>query len=139
MNLGSEPPAMSAPEPRPGPAPPRKGSAPGKRGVATLKRESSRRFQALNKFRDIGAQAADLGPTERLAWLILWSHVDARTGLARLSYQGLAEKTGLSARQAKRVVATLLRRGFVTIENPGGPKGWRVNWYKLNPTPLEAK
>lgn len=138
MKVGDEPPPLYGPSPPPsGRAPPPKVTSKGKpgRGAVTTKRQSSHRFQALNVFRDSGALKAGLGPSERLVWMVLWSCVDARTGLARVSYQALAKKTGLGPRQALRVVRELIARRFITVETRGGPKNWQVNAYRLNPEP----
>lgn len=134
MKVGEEPPPLFDPAgngPGGGKDPPRVGRPRGKTaGTAPgSKRQSARRFQALNAFRDIGALAAGLGPSERLVWIVLWSCVDARSGLARVSYQALADKTGLGARQVFRVVGELIARGFLEIDARGGPKKWTVNAY----------
>jgi hypothetical protein len=103
------------------------------------KRQSTRRFQVLNTFREVGAKAAGLGPSERLVWMVLWSCVDARSGLARVSYRAMADKTGLGARQVFRVVHELIARGFLEVDTRGGPKKWTVNAYRAHPSPKHGK
>jgi hypothetical protein len=146
MKVGEEPPPLFEPAyngpgggkdaPR-GEGPPRVGSPRGKttRPGPGSRRQPARRFQVLNSFRDVGARAAGLRPSERLVWLVLWSHVDARSGLARISYRALADKTGLGDRQVSRVVQELIARGFVEVDSRGGPKKWTVNAYRLHPIP----
>ena len=73
----------------------------------------------------------------RLVWFIIWSHVDATTGLARLSYQALEEKTGLGIRQAKRVVQALLERGYLRVVERGSAKCWACNVYRVFSAPSE--
>jgi hypothetical protein len=67
--------------------------------------------------------------------MVLWSCVDARSGLARVSYRALADKTGLGAHQVFRVVRELSGRGFVEVDSRGGPKKWTVNAYRIHPSP----
>ena len=99
------------------------------------KRNAFHPFAVLNAFRDGGAKG--LTPTERLVWFIIWSHVDATTGLARLSYQALEEKTGLGIRQAKRVVQALLERGYLRVVERGSAKRWACNVYRVFSAPSE--
>jgi DNA-binding IclR family transcriptional regulator len=68
-------------------------------------------------------------------WIVLWSCVDARSGLARVSYRALAEKTGLGARQVFRLVHELTALGFLEVDSRGGPKKWTVNSYRVHPRP----
>ena len=102
---------------------------------APKKRQGFYPFAVFNAFRDHGAAAGNLSPTERLVWVMLWSHVNSQSGLARISYQVLAEKTGLSSRQSMRVVQTLLERGYLQLVERGSAKRWACNVYRVFSTP----
>ena len=72
-------------------------------------------FIVFNEFRDHGAIKAGLSVVQFAVWTVLWSHVDGQTGLARISYQVLADKARVSPRTAKDAVASLVELGFVVL------------------------
>ena len=111
----------------------------GARRPATTKRQSTRRFQVLNftatrHFRR-GLHCSTLC---RLIWLLIWSFVDAKTGVAVISYQALASKAGLKTRQTQKIVRELLDCGYLELTKQGGPKMWAVNHYRVHSAPASG-
>ena len=90
-------------------------------------------FAGFNAFRDGGA--GNLAPTECYVWPVIWSHIDGQSGLARISYQTLADKSGLGERQAKRVVQTLMDWGYLQLVERGSAKRWACNVYRVFSAP----
>lgn len=105
---------------------------------APRRRKTPHVFAALNRFRDYGANAGGLGPTERLIWILIWSHVDSASGLSRISYQALEQKAGLGLRQCQRTVQALLESGYLQLVERGSAKCWACNVYRVISAPSES-
>jgi len=86
----------------------RKGSA--KRTAA------GQRFKTLNAFVD--CSLAELSRAEALTWLVLFR--DTRDGTARTSATDIARRIGTSRRAVTDALASLRRRGLLTLLYRGG-------------------
>ena len=118
-------------KPEPEAKPARKPKRPARR------RKTSHAFSVFNAFRDHGASAGGLSATQRCVWFVIWSHVDTQTGVGRLSYQTLGEKSGLKVRQTKYVVQELLEKGFLQLVQRGSSARWASNVYRVFSAPSE--
>src|SRR4051794_6604815 len=75
-------------------------------------------FETFNPFVDLGIR--NLSRAEIVAFLILLRDTKPPHGTATTSYGSIAERGGLSRRQAIRAVQTLVRRGAVEVVRRGG-------------------
>jgi Helix-turn-helix domain len=121
-----------APQTQTASKPPSKG-----KGKPPKRKRAFHPFATFNAFRDYGANKAGLSPSQRFVWVVIWSHIDAQSGLARISYQTLAEKCGLQERQTKNVVASLLELGFLEVVQKGSAIGRTSNAYRVFSAPSE--
>lgn len=95
-------------------------------GKAT-KRQAGDRFETLNTFVDFSLR--ELTRAEIAVWLLLWRDTKP-DGLAKTSQVDLGRRAGLHLATVKRTVATLCRRGLLTVVRRGtlrrGPSIYRV-------------
>ncbi len=80
------------------------------------RRQTRGRFDVLNGFVDAGM--AGLTRAELAAWLVLYR--DTRNGTARTSAGDIARRAGLSRRAVVAALASLRRRGLLTLVYRGG-------------------
>jgi hypothetical protein len=74
-------------------------------------------FETLNAFADLGLR--ELSRSEGFAYFLLLR--DTRpAGTARTSFDSIAERAGISRRQAIRAVQSLVKRGGVEVIKRGG-------------------
>lgn len=96
------------------------------------------RFQSLNTFIDAGLAEAELTPAAALVWLVLFRFVDARTGLATVSTDRIAECTGLNRKTVTRSLSMLKRAKLVKVKAAGGINRGPSS-YAIRSTPPAAK
>jgi DNA-binding MarR family transcriptional regulator len=98
------------------------------RGRAKGNRQAKGRFGCINAF--IDATMADLTPTERAVWLILWRDTQP-SGLAATSQASMARRAGVTERAVRKALRRLEGRGLVGVVHRGslrrGPSSYRVH------------
>jgi len=91
-------------------------------------RKTADRFRVLNMFGDFTLR--DLSRAEIAVWLLLWRDTKP-DGLACTSQADLARRAGIAPKTTGRAVASLRRRGLLTVVFRGslrrGPSKYRVH------------
>lgn len=90
------------------------------------------RFQAINSFVDDIAR--HLSPLEVAVWVVLWRRADARSNVAEISVEAIADKLGVSGRSVQRAVQWLLRVGLME-RLLRGTRQAGVSRYRVEPRP----
>jgi hypothetical protein len=105
--------------------------------MATKKRLSMDRFKILNDFVDAGLR--QFSRSEAFVYLILFRDTQP-DGLARTSRSELAERGGMTIRQASRALQSLIKQGVVRVIHkrvPGKSAAYTIylpdELAKLNP------
>jgi DNA-binding MarR family transcriptional regulator len=96
----------------------------------SAKEQSSGRFQMLNAFVD--GTMADLTRAELAVWLVLFR--DTRNGVAAISQENIARRSGCNRRTVNRALRRLEQLGLVKLVYRGGLNG-TVSRYRVRPTP----
>jgi hypothetical protein len=101
-------------------------------GTATARRASADRFAVLNAF--IDRSLPGLTRSAALTWFVLYR--DTRNGTARTSAGSVGRRIGCSRRAVVTALATLRRRGLVTVVFQGGMnRGTSV--YRVHPQAVD--
>jgi|LakMenE18May11ns_1017448.scaffolds.fasta_scaffold8260629_1 DNA-binding MarR family transcriptional regulator len=94
------------------------------------RQKSEIRFKHVNHLCD--EVLRNLEPSQALVLLIGWRHADTRS-VFRLSAGRIADYTGLSIRQVKRILDSLVKVGAIVILEQGG--GTQSNKYRITGHP----
>lgn len=87
------------------------------------------RFNTINKMSLVGFDRANISPSARHVWLVLWRSA-RHDGRVKISYGRIAEETGRSRRHCIRSVNELIDKNAVRILKKGG-KPDRPNLFKI--------
>ena len=90
---------------------------------------SKNRFSTINKVCLSIFNEKCTKPSARLVWLILWRNA-MPNGKVNISYNRIADETGLSRRICMTLVGELIKQGLVKLLIRGGMPD-RVNQYKI--------
>lgn len=112
-------PAMQSSKPPADPTPKATGGPPTDKTKGAGKgksRNTADRFGCINAFVD--CSLADLTRAELATWLTLWR--DTRNGVASTSTRNIARRIGASCRAVTESLASLQRRGLLSVVHQGG-------------------
>lgn len=99
--------------------------------------EPSKRKAASERFHSVNAvcdyDLAEFSGAETKVWLLLWRDTK-RDGLARTGRTDLARRAGISTKSVTRAVASLAKRGVLTVVQRGG-SGRGTSIYRVHARP----
>ncbi|MCO6043321.1 helix-turn-helix domain-containing protein [Aeoliella sp. ICT_H6.2] len=82
-----------------------------------LRTRADSRFTEFNIFVDL--HLANLKQSDAMVWIIIWRHVDKRTGTAILTHARIGEAAGLQRRAVTNVIRRLAESGYIEVVRKG--------------------